>query len=138
MNTVVLSWRYLWSRPLAAALNLLLMTLGLTSMTFVLLASHQLDRAFERDLYRATALVLKTDAEPKDRYLQLASDPDLFNRWESGQRLATNRLLAAVRGESEAVLDPAFVGAMRGVLQHPQLDAAFKALVLDLLPPTSR
>ena len=50
MNTLVLSWRYLWSRPLAAALNLLLMTLGLGSMTFVLLASHQLDRAFERDL----------------------------------------------------------------------------------------
>jgi hypothetical protein len=50
MNTVVLSWRYLWARPLAAGLNLLLMTLGLTSMTFVLLASHQLDRAFERDL----------------------------------------------------------------------------------------
>jgi putative ABC transport system permease protein len=37
MNTVVLSWRYLWARPLAAGLNLLLMTLGLTSMTFVLL-----------------------------------------------------------------------------------------------------
>ena len=50
MNTLVLSWRYLWSRPLAAGLNLLLMTLGLGSMTFVLLASHQLDRAFERDL----------------------------------------------------------------------------------------
>jgi putative ABC transport system permease protein len=50
MNTVVLSWRYLWSRPLAAGLNLLLMTLGLASITFVLLASHQLDRAFERDL----------------------------------------------------------------------------------------
>jgi putative ABC transport system permease protein len=50
MNTVVLSWRYLWARPLAAGLNLLLMTLGLGSITFVLLASHQLDRAFERDL----------------------------------------------------------------------------------------
>ena len=50
MNIVTLSWRYLWSRPLASALNLLLMTLGLTSITFVLLASHQLERAFERDL----------------------------------------------------------------------------------------
>jgi putative ABC transport system permease protein len=50
MNIISLSWRYLWSRPLAAALNLLLMTLGLTSITFVLLASHQLERAFERDL----------------------------------------------------------------------------------------
>ena len=50
MNTVLLAWRYLWARPLAAALNLLLMTLGLASMSFVLLASAQLDRAFERDL----------------------------------------------------------------------------------------
>jgi hypothetical protein len=46
----VLSWRYLWSRPLAAGLNLLLLTLGLAAITLVLLASHQLDKAFERDL----------------------------------------------------------------------------------------
>jgi putative ABC transport system permease protein len=57
MNTLALSWRYLWSRPLAAALNLLLMTLGLASMTFVLLASHQLDQAFERDLAGIDAVV---------------------------------------------------------------------------------
>ena len=57
MNTAALSWRYLWSRPLAAALNLLLMTLGLASMTFVLLASHQLDQAFERDLAGIDAVV---------------------------------------------------------------------------------
>jgi putative ABC transport system permease protein len=50
MNTIVLSWRYLWARPLAAALNLLLMTLGLASISFVLLVSDQLDRAFTRDL----------------------------------------------------------------------------------------
>jgi putative ABC transport system permease protein len=50
MNTILLSWRYLWARPLAAGLNLLLMTLGLASMSFVLLASHQFERAFERDL----------------------------------------------------------------------------------------
>ena len=45
-----MSWRYLWSRPLAASLNLLLLTLGLAAITFVLLLSHQLGRAFERDL----------------------------------------------------------------------------------------
>lgn len=50
MNLLTLSFRYLWSRPLAAALNLLLLTLGLASMSFVLLASHQIDHAFERDL----------------------------------------------------------------------------------------
>ena len=45
-----MSWRYLWSRPLAAALNLLLLSLGLASITFLLLVSHQLNTAFERDL----------------------------------------------------------------------------------------
>ena len=50
MKTIFLSWRYLWSRPLAASLNLLLLTLGLAAITFVLLASQQISRAFERDL----------------------------------------------------------------------------------------
>lgn len=50
MTTIALAFRYLWSRPLAALLNLLLLTLGLASITFVLLASEQIDRAFQRDL----------------------------------------------------------------------------------------
>ena len=50
MKTIFLSWRYLWSRPLAASLNLLMLTLGLASITFVLLVSQQISRAFERDL----------------------------------------------------------------------------------------
>lgn len=50
MKIIALSFRYLWSRPLAAALNLLLLALGLASITLVLLTSAQIDRAFERDL----------------------------------------------------------------------------------------
>lgn len=50
MKLVALSFRYLWSRPLAAGLNLLLLSLGLASITLVLLVSEQIDRAFERDL----------------------------------------------------------------------------------------
>ncbi|MDP3706543.1 MAG: ABC transporter permease [Polaromonas sp.] len=50
MKTIAFSWRYLWSRPLAAALNLLLLSLGLASITFLLLVSHQINSAFERDL----------------------------------------------------------------------------------------
>lgn len=53
----LLSLRYLWSRPLTALLNLLLLTLGLASITFVLLVSHQIDRAFERDLAGIDAVV---------------------------------------------------------------------------------
>ncbi len=50
MKTIFFAWRYLWSRPLGAALNLLLLSLGLASISFLLLVSHQLNKAFERDL----------------------------------------------------------------------------------------
>lgn len=57
MNVFGLSWRYLWSRPLATTLNLLLLALGLASMAFVLIARDQVDRAFERDLAGIDAVV---------------------------------------------------------------------------------
>jgi len=50
MNVLALSWRYLWSRPLGTALNLLLLSLSVAAMAFVLIAQDQLNRAFERDL----------------------------------------------------------------------------------------
>jgi putative ABC transport system permease protein len=50
MQVIALSFRYLWSRPLVALLNLLLLSLGLASVTLVLLVGTQIDRAFERDL----------------------------------------------------------------------------------------
>ncbi|WP_395058572.1 ABC transporter permease [Polaromonas sp.] len=50
MKTIAFAWRFLWSRPLSAGLNLLLLSLGLASLSFVLLASHQIDKAFARDL----------------------------------------------------------------------------------------
>jgi len=50
MSLLTLSWRYLWARPLATLLNLLLLTLGLATVAFVLLAQDRVARAFERDL----------------------------------------------------------------------------------------
>ena len=50
MKTIALSWRYLWYRPLGATLNVLLLSLGLASITFLLLVSYQLNQAFDRDL----------------------------------------------------------------------------------------
>ena len=66
--------------------------------------------------------------------LLLQHDPDPFNRWEAGQRLALARLLKAVRGDGTLSLDEPFVEAMRAVLRHPTLDSAFKDLVL--VPPS--
>jgi aminopeptidase N len=68
----------------------------------------------------------------------LMHDTDPFVRWEAGQRVALTRLLAAVHadadGDGNLTLDAAFIDAMRAVLRHPQLDAAFKDLVLT--PPS--
>ena len=65
----------------------------------------------------------------------LAFDPDPFNRWEAGQRLALRRALMAIQSHEPvpaAPLDNAYLGAMRDVLRHTTLDAAFKELVLTL------
>lgn len=50
MRLALLAWRYLWARPLVAVLNLVLLSLGLASMTFVILASEQVEHAVQRDL----------------------------------------------------------------------------------------
>jgi aminopeptidase N len=76
---------------------------------------------------------LYTDAE---LLTLLAHDTDPFNRWEAGQRLATQRALAFIRNESLAPadirLDAPYLDAMRGILRSDALDAAFKELVLTL------
>jgi aminopeptidase N len=65
----------------------------------------------------------------------LANDPDPFNRWEAGQRLglrAALQAIAALATDTTPVLNDAYIDAMRSVLRNPQLDAAFKELVLTL------
>jgi aminopeptidase N len=65
----------------------------------------------------------------------LACDADPFNRWEAGQRLALRRALQAIHAPGPVPQDPldaAYLAAMRAVLRHPALDAAFKELVLTL------
>jgi aminopeptidase N len=62
----------------------------------------------------------------------LRHDSDPFNRWEAGQRLALSRLVAAAASGNDVVLDAPFIGAMRDLLTSPDLDPAFKELVLTL------
>jgi putative ABC transport system permease protein len=49
MNTAAISFAYLRARPLATALNLLLLALGIATITVLLLASHQLEQRMQRD-----------------------------------------------------------------------------------------
>ena len=67
-----------------------------------------------------------------DLLVLLQHDTDPFNRWDAGQRLALNRLIAASQSDTSFQLDEPFIAAMRAVLRHPSLDPAFKDLVLWL------
>ncbi|TDQ43532.1 alanyl aminopeptidase [Tepidicella xavieri] len=80
-------------------------------------------------------VILEQDDSDANLLTLLAHDSDPFNRWEAAQRLTLRRALAAVRapGPVQAdVLDTACLDALRSVLRHPELDAAFKELVLTL------
>ncbi|RFP80108.1 aminopeptidase N [Hydrogenophaga borbori] len=79
-------------------------------------------------------VVLECDYSDEQLLILLANDSDPFNRWEAGQRLALRRALAAIAapGAVDAPLDAAFIEAMRAVLRHERLDAAFKELALTL------
>ncbi len=77
-------------------------------------------------------VVLKTDAEPKERYVQLASDPDLFNRWEAGQDLAADLILSRAAGSPNEVGEERYAEAVGRALQDQASDPAFKALLLAL------
>ena len=77
-------------------------------------------------------VVLATDAEPKDRYILLAADADLFNRWEAGQALARELILARASGKADEVGEERFAEAMGRALSDQAADPAFKALLLAL------
>jgi aminopeptidase N len=80
-------------------------------------------------------VVLDCDHTDAELLVLLAHDTDAFNRWEAAQRLALRRALKAIAEPGPVPtepLNPAFISAMRAVLRHPELDAAFKDLVLTL------
>ena len=78
-------------------------------------------------------VVLEAELGDDALFTLLSHDSDPFNRWEAAQKLALRRLLVAVgHHHGHVELDARFVEALRGVLRHPELDAAFKELVLTL------
>ena len=81
-------------------------------------------------------VLLEFDYSDAQLLTLLAHDPDPFNRWEAGQRLALRSAVAAIQHGTSAtdhsVLDTALLDALRAILRHPTLDAAFKELVLTL------
>jgi aminopeptidase N len=77
-------------------------------------------------------VILHSATGDDDLLVLMRHDSDPFNRWEAAQTLAMKQMLAAAGNEGQATLSPAYLDALRSVLRHPGLDAAFKALVLEL------
>ena len=71
-------------------------------------------------------------APSKHRYVQLASDPDLFNRWEAGQTLACELILARANGTPDELSETRFADAVGRALNDQAAEPAFKALLLTL------
>jgi len=111
----------------------LVLTEASASWTFVNLDSEPVPSL----LRGFSAPVLLDDGLSTDALMSLlAHDSDAFNRWEAGQRLMLQAALQALRTPADASYDQplpaALVEALRTVLRHPQLDAAFKELALTL------
>jgi len=78
-------------------------------------------------------VVLQDGLSSADLLCLLAHDSDPFNQWEAGQRLMLQSAVQAMTQDSTApVLPNELVNALRNVLRHPGLDAAFKDLALTL------
>jgi aminopeptidase N len=81
-------------------------------------------------------VVLEDGLNADDLLILLAHDSDPFNQWEAGQRLMLQSALEAIHHNKDftgqPVLSDALLAALRNVLRHPTLDAAFKDLALTL------
>jgi aminopeptidase N len=77
-------------------------------------------------------VTLASDAPTKDAYVLLASDPDLFNRWDAGQSLARDLILKRAAGRADDVGEERFAEAMGRALEDQSADPALKALMLAL------
>lgn len=81
-------------------------------------------------------VVLSDGLSSEDLLILLAHDSDPFNQWEAGQRLmlqsATDAILQNKDLTGQPVLSEGLLQALRDVLRHPDLDAAFKDLALTL------
>ncbi len=75
---------------------------------------------------------LSVEAPPKDGYVRLAGDPDLFNRWEAAQDLARDLILARAGGAADEVAEERFAEGLGRSLSDQRADPAFLAQLLSL------
>ena len=75
---------------------------------------------------------LTVDEPAKDAYVRMAADPDLFNRWEAGQSLATALILRRAAGTPDEVNEERYAEALGRAVADTAAEPAFKALMLAL------
>ena len=78
---------------------------------------------------------VEMDRSPEDLAFLMAHDSDAFNRWDAGQELARERLLALAADHAagrELRVDARFVEAFGRVLDDPDLDGSLKSMALTL------
>jgi aminopeptidase N len=116
-----------------AASRVFVVTQAQQTLTFINVATEpvpSLLRGF------SAPVVLETDYSDAQLAFLLANDADPFNRWEAGQRLMMRYAIKLIADSAYPTasegLDDQVIGALRGILRHPGLDAAFKELVLAL------
>lgn len=72
---------------------------------------------------------------PKESAFLMAHDSDPFNRWEAGQKLATDLMLSMVddlANGKDLKLDEEYLRAFGAILEDPSLDDGLKAFALRL------
>jgi aminopeptidase N len=82
-------------------------------------------------------VIIRTPANARTRAFLMGRDTDAFNRWEAGQQLSTEVLLAMIQDVQlgrPPRADSVYVEAIGGVLERADEDHAFTALML--LPPS--
>jgi aminopeptidase N len=108
----------------------LVLTEASASYTFVNIDSEpvpSLLRSF------SAPVVLEDGLSTADLLCLLAHDSDPFNQWEASQRLMLQSAVQALTQDGTGpVLSDELVAALRNVMRHPELDAAFKDLALTL------
>ena len=62
----------------------------------------------------------------------MSHDPDGFNRWDAGQRLAIDVIQSLIGQDDETEIEPRLVEAYRGLLNNDSLDQALVAKMLQL------
>jgi aminopeptidase N len=103
------------------------------TLTFVNISADPIPSLFRGF---SAPVVLDFDYSDAQLLALLKFDSDAFNRWEAGQRLMLRSAVQWIQSGADlagaAPLSMATLDALRDVLRHPMLDAAFKELVLTL------